>query len=109
MEEYPYARPFTDRNGHTRWRFRRNGKDKYLAGEPGTPEFEEAYQAAIEGREPRKAKVHIHPASVGPATFQAAWRLVERSPEWKGLDSATVSKNTKLAREFLDLKVSDDF
>lgn len=109
MEDYPYAKPFTDRHGHARWRFRHKGKDKYLPGEPGTPDFDEAYRAAVEGRAPRKAKVHLHPGSSGPGTFKAAWQLVERSPEWKALDPATVAKNSKLAHDFLDLKVSPDF
>lgn len=109
MDDYPYAKPFTDRHGHTRWRFRRNGKDKYLPGFPGSPEFEEAYQAAIEGRVPRKAKVHRLPSSALPGTFRAAWRLVLKGPEWKGLDVATIDKNTRLANEFLDLKVDPDF
>lgn len=108
MEEYPYAKPFTDRHGHTRWRFRRKGKDKYLPSEPGSAEFEEAYRAAVEGREPRKARVYRHPSSALPETFNAAWRLVLRSPEWKGLDGATTSKNTHLAREFLDMRIAPD-
>ncbi len=108
-EDYPYAKSFTDRHGHTRWRFRHRGKDKYLPGEPGSPEFDEAYRAAIEGRKPRKAKVHRHPSYAMPETFNAAWQLVLKSPEWKGLDSATTLQNTRLAREFLDMKVSPDF
>lgn len=109
MEDYPYAKPFKDRHGHTRWRFRFKGRDKYLPGEPGTPEFGEAYHAAVEGREPRKAKVHRLPSSGLPETFNAAWRLVLKSPEWKALDDATIRKNEHLAREFLALKVSEDF
>jgi len=107
MDDYPYARPFKDRHGHIRWRFRHKGKDKYLPGEPGGPAFEEAYRAAVEGREPRKAKVQRLPSSGLPETFNAAWRLVLKSPEWKGLDAATVRKNEYLAREFLTLKVSE--
>jgi len=107
-DDYPYAKPFTDRHGHERWRFRRNGKDKYLPGSPGTAEFDEAYNAAVEGRIPRKATVRKHPSSALPQTFRAAWNLVLKSPEWRALDDATVSKNTKLAIEFLDLKVSPD-
>jgi integrase len=108
MEDYPYAKPFKDRHGHIRWRFRFKGKDKYLPSEPGTPAFHEAYLAAVEGRPPRKAKVHRLPTAAQPETFRAAWRLVLKSPEWKGLDDATVSKNTRLAHEFLDLRVDPD-
>ncbi len=109
MEEHPFARPFTDRHGHQRWRFRRNGKDKYLPGQPGEPVFEEAYRAAVEGREPRKAKVRILPTAALPQSFDAAWRLVLKSPEWRGFDAATVKKNERLAREFLEMKVAPDF
>lgn len=106
--EYPYARPFTDRHGHTRWRFRFKGRDKYLPGEPGTPDFHEAYIAAVEGRAPRKATVLRLPRSTIPESFRAAWRLVEASPEWKKLDSATHSKNTALAKQFLDMRVTPE-
>lgn len=109
MEEYPYAKPFTDRHGHIRWRFRRSGKDKYLPGAPGDPEFEEAYKAAVDGREPRKAVVKRHPSATEPETFKAAWRLVLKSPEWKRLDQATIAKNTTLAGEFLSLRVAPEF
>lgn len=108
-ESYPHARPFTDRHGHIRWRFRFKGKDRYLPGAPGDPQFHEAYQAAVEGRAPRKAKVHLMPGATVARSFRAAWRLVQKSPEWRGLDEATVAKNTRLAREFLDMRVSPDF
>lgn len=108
MEEYPFAKPFTDRHGHTRWRFRHKGKDKYLPGEPGAPEFQEAYTAAVEGRAPRKAQVRRLPTSATPKSFRAAWRLVEKSPEWKALDPATTGKNARLAHEFLDLRIDPE-
>lgn len=108
MEEYPYAKPFTDRHGHVRWRFRRKGKDTYLPGEPGLPDFHEAYTAAVEGRNPRKASVRRLSTAAIPQSFRAAWRLVESSPEWKALDLATTSKNARLAHEFLDLRIDPD-
>lgn len=81
------------------------GKDRYLPGEPGSAEFHEAYLAAAEGREVRKAQIVRLPRAAGPESFRAAWRLVEKSPEWKALDTATIHKNTHLAHEFLDLRV----
>jgi integrase len=105
MSDYPYAKPFKDRHGHTRWRFRHKGKDKYLPGEPGSPEFHEAYTAVLEGRKPRVAKIHRFPNSVEPRSFEAAWRLVLKSPEWRALEAATVTQNTRLAQEFLALRV----
>lgn len=109
MDHYPYAKPFKDRHGHSRWRFRYKGKDKYLPGEPGSPEFHEAYVAAAEGRKPTKARVVRMPGASEPETFNAAWRLVQKSAEWKAFNPATIAKNTTLAKEFLDLKVSPDF
>lgn len=106
MEDYPYAKPFTDRHGHIRWRFRLRGVDKYLPGAPGSPVFDEAYNAALEGRAPRTAKVGRIPGASLPETFRAAWRHAQKSPEWKGLDPATKMKNARLADEFLNLQVA---
>ncbi len=107
-DAFPHAKAFVDRHGHTRWRFRLRGRDKYLPGQPGSPEFAEAYRAAVEGRRPRIATVRRLSTSAVPESFEAAWRLVQRSPEWRGLDEATIAKNTTLAREFLSLRIDPD-
>jgi len=107
-EKRPYLSSFTDRHGTTRWRFRRARKTISIPGHPGEPEFEERYQAAVEGREPRKAKVVAMPGAVPPESFKAAWRKVQRSPEWLAFDPATHAKNIRLAEEFLHLRIIED-
>lgn len=108
MEDYPYVSDAPDRHGVIRYRFRRAGKSLYLPGAPNEPEFEEAYRAALEGREPRKAAVVGHPRSAIPGSFADAWRLVQKSAEWKKLDDATKYKNERLTKEFLTSRVAED-
>jgi integrase len=108
MEGYPYVSPFEDRHGTTRYRFRRAGKSIYLPQEPGHPEFEEAYSAALEGREPRLAAIVAHPKAIISKTFADAWRLVQKGVEWRKLDEATKYKNERLTKEFLASRVDED-
>ncbi|MDI7921095.1 tyrosine-type recombinase/integrase [Ferirhizobium litorale] len=102
-EKRPHLSDFKDRHGKTRWRFRRSGKTIAIPGNPGEPEFEEAYSAAVEGRPRKKATVVSMPGAALPGSFRAAWSRVQRSPEWIKHDPATKDKNTRLAAEFLDL------
>lgn len=104
--DHPGASSFVDRHGKVRWRFRRKGKVVTLPDFPGEPTFEEAYLAAIEGRKPRKADIIRHPSAVQPETLGAAWKKVLASAEWKRLDEATKSKNSRLADAFLSLPVA---
>ncbi|MEA3534252.1 tyrosine-type recombinase/integrase [Rhizobium sp. CC-YZS058] len=105
-DSYPYVSAFRDRHGKTRFRYRRHGKTIALPGAPGEPEFEEAYSAAVEGRERRVATVVSHPGSALPGSFKAAWRKVQRGPEWLAFDPQTQLKNMRLAGEFLTLQVA---
>ena len=109
MTDHPGASPYKDRHGKERWRYRRKGKTVSLPGAPGQPEFEEAYGAAIEGREPRKAAVRPHPFAALPRTFGAAWRLVQQSPEWAILDPATRRNNTRWTEAFLTTPIAEGF
>ncbi|MFC3076350.1 tyrosine-type recombinase/integrase [Shinella pollutisoli] len=104
----PYLSSFQDRHGRTRWRYRRSGKTISIPGQPGEPCFEEAYQAAIEGRPARKAVVVAHPGATVPKSFRDAWKRVLRTPEWIRHDDATKAKNIRLAEEFLNLPVVAD-
>jgi integrase len=107
MEDYPYVSDAPDRHGVVRYRFRRAGKSLYLPGEPGDADFEEAYKAVLEGREPRKAAVIPHPKAIITGSFADAWRLVQNSAEWRKLDEATKYKNERLTNEFLKSKVAE--
>lgn len=104
-ESRPYLSHFKDRHGKTRWRFRRASKTISLLGQPGEPEFERAYQDALDGRKQTKAKVTKHPNAALPGTLGAAWIRVQKSAEWKAYDQATVDKNTYLAEMFLESQV----
>jgi len=105
MEGYPFVTEAPDRHGVLRYRFRRAGKSLYLPKGPRHPEFEEAYLAAIEGREPRRAVILNHPGKVVPGSFADGWRLVQKSAEWKALDPATKMKNERLTESFLKTPV----
>ena len=105
MEGYPFVTEAPDRHGVLRYRFRRAGKSLYLPKGPRHPEFEEAYQAAIEGREPRRAVILNHPGKVVPGSFADGWRLVQKSAEWKAFDPATKLKNERLTEGFLKTPV----
>lgn len=107
-DAYPNAGPFTDRHGRVRWRFRRAGKTVALPHAPGHPEFEEAYQAAVEGRPPRKAAIIAHPNAAAPRSMQAAWNLVLRdSPDWKQLNAVTRQKQSAIAEAFLASPIAE--
>ena len=104
--DYPHCRPWTDRSGRTRWRFRRSGKTVYLPGEPGAPEFEAAYQAIVAGLaappKRRAADVARVPRACAPRSLRAAWRAyVETAPGWRALDPATRANQTAIAEAFL--------
>ena len=104
----PFLSAYRDRYGTTRWKFRRKSVSCTIPGQPGEPQFEETYQALIEGRKPRKAAVVSHPDATIPKSFKDAWRRVLRSPEWLAHDDATQTKNERLAKEFLKLRVVED-
>ncbi|WP_173043703.1 tyrosine-type recombinase/integrase [Bosea sp. ANAM02] len=105
-DEYPNAGRYKDRHGRWRWRFRRAGKTISLPHEPGHPEFEEAYDAAIEGREPRSAEVVMLPHASVPRSLKAAWRMVPTSlPEWGRLDPETRARQSKIADKFLNAEI----
>jgi hypothetical protein len=73
-EKRPYLGSYEDRHGKTRWRFRRKGKTITVPGQPGDPDFEAVYEAAIAGIEVKKAPVVSMPGSAPPESFKAAWR-----------------------------------
>ncbi len=107
-EPRPYLSHFQDRHNKTRWRYRRGKVTISLKGQPGDPEFEKAYKAALEGRKPNKATVVKMPGAALPGTFRAAWTKVKMTPEWLAHDPATWDKNVRLAEEFLELKVVEE-
>lgn len=79
----PYLLRETTRHGAVVWYVRRgDGPRVRIKAEYGTPEFDEAYRAAIEGKRPLKA---------GPASGSLAW-LIDKyraTGAWTGLSLAT--------------------
>lgn len=109
-ERHPNASSYRDRHGRTRWRFRRAGRTVALPGEPGTPEFEEAYRAAVEGRPVGRPEAEIRklPNAAVPKSMGAAWRLVPTAlPEWHRLSPATRARQSRIAEAFLVGRISD--
>ncbi|MQU72378.1 tyrosine-type recombinase/integrase [Sinorhizobium meliloti] len=108
IEKRPYLSSYQDRHGTTRWRFRRAGKTIQIKGEPGEAEFEAAYKAALEGRKFTSAKILKLPGAALPGSFRDAWRKVQKTSEWLGYDPATKDKNSRLATEFLSLRLVEN-
>ncbi|GHE62565.1 integrase [Camelimonas fluminis] len=108
-DEYPYVSSYKDRHGKERWRFRHGGKSASLPGAPGSPEFEEAYAAALEGRKIEKPSPAIkHPGAVTPKTLKDAWKRVPGSlPEWRRLNPETQRRQARIADGFLMSKVAE--
>jgi integrase len=86
MMGFPGVSSFQDRHGKTRFRVRKKGlKPIYLPGLPGSPEFAEAYSAAISGREaPAPAASRTKPGSVNALAV-----LIYASAEWNQMRSTT--------------------
>lgn len=105
MERPPFASPYKDRHGKTRWRFRRGKITKSLPGRPGEPPFEEAYRAALEGRP--TASVLRHPNQARPRTLKAAWRLAtgQTNLEWQQLGQSSKDSYIERAERFLAMEI----
>src|ERR1700758_35867 len=102
-EDYPGAGSYQDRHGKRRWRFRRGKKTIQLPDEPGSPEFEAAYLAAVEGRPaPQRAAVVRLPGSAVAHSLKAAWRLLRSDyAEWRKLGPDAKENQTRLAEQLL--------
>jgi len=100
MERLPFTTSYRDRHGRTRWRFRYRGRQQELPGQPGEPEFQAAYEAAVANRPRRTATVaSLHP--IQPRTLRAAWVGLQRTAEWKRLGPTSVRDQTRVAERLL--------
>lgn len=105
-DDHPGAGSYLDRHGKRRWRYRRGKKTIQLPHEPGHPEFEAAYMAAVEGREHKPATVHRLPTAASPRSLRACWRLLKtEDPEWKALGPDIKTAQTRIAEKFLTTPV----
>lgn len=111
LEDYPGVTSVTDRHGRTRWRYRGRGRGARqfnLPGNPGDPEFEAAYAAALQGKKAPTAIVKKMPGAAFPRTFGHAARELEKTSWWKRYDEATKTKNTRLIEEFLETRIVEE-
>lgn len=101
--DHPHASSYQDRYGKTRWRYRRAGRTVQLPHAPGHPDFQSAYDAAVEGREkPRAAPVVRFPHQTVPKSFKAAWLILKQhDPEWQALGPDIKTAQTRIAERFL--------
>lgn len=103
--DYPSAFSFVDNRGATRWRFRKAGlQPRYLPGEPHTKPFDDAYQAATEGRVAAKSAADVvqMPGAAHPASLNAAWRKLRETAKWKNhLDPDSQALYSRVIEEFL--------
>ena len=105
-DQYLFARPYRDRHGRERWRFRRAGKTIALPQAPGHPLFEAAYAAALAGRKFERAAVQRMPGAAVPRSLRAAWRLVvTETQDWKALGASSQAQQIGVAERFLASKV----
>lgn len=82
---FPNVSSFKDRHGKPRYRYRAKGQSAtYLPGVPGSPEFAEAYSAAIAGL-PRP----IGASRTVPGSINALAVVIYASAEWEALAPAT--------------------
>jgi integrase len=135
--DYPYVRPWTSQHGKTGWRFRRPAKNgqkeisKLLPGDPFTIEFDDFYNALVEGRpvadrrlESKKADApaivpdrperdwvrkdyeQAKVIKIGTRTFAEAWLLLRKRPKWKDkLEQRTRENQTSAIESFLNMPI----
>jgi integrase len=109
LPNYPGVSSFVDRHGVTRYKFRKAGlKPATIPGQPGTPQFDAAYEAAAFGLPiPRKAaEVILHPSAAAvhktpPASLNACWAKLRERPKFQKLEPATRYQYTYLIEAWL--------
>lgn len=102
-DQHPGASSYVDRHGKRRWRYRRGKLSRPLPYQPGHPEFEAAYQAALEGRPvPQSASVHRLPTAASARSLRAAWLTLRKDdPDWKKLGPSIKQAQTRIIEALL--------
>jgi hypothetical protein len=108
LSDYPGVSSFADRHGKQRWRFRSSGGLRVMIpGEPHTPAFDAAYQAATEGRikSVKQARIVRHPRAASPHSLLDCWfRVRNLKSWWDMLDPLTRDNYSHEIETFLDSK-----
>lgn len=85
---FPRAKPYTDRHGRTRWRYRSKGFARELGTDFGSDEFKRRYaEAEAEFRGQRKAGAGA--ARTMPGSMSDLVASYYRSPSWRDLADGT--------------------
>lgn len=98
--DYPGVSSKIDRHGKERWRYRKGDIDRQLPGEPGSREFDAAYDALIEGRAPAKV-IQIEGIGAKPETFKDAYRLLKGTTGWKKLEPKSQRNYSCMAEQLM--------
>src|SRR4051812_8208915 len=92
----PHLHQETNRHGRTVWYVRKGkGPRIRIKGTYGTPEFEEAYRAAVAGEAPRGS------AKAARGTLEWLWMLYRQTPSWTELSPATRRQRENIMRQVL--------
>lgn len=97
----PHVYAVRDRHGKVRYRFLRKGwKSRYLPGEPGSPEFHNAY-AEVVANLPAPAPIKSV-AKVTPKSIDDLFIKVKAGARWKKKSERTQHVQSRLMQRFLD-------
>lgn len=104
----PFLSSYSDRHGTRRWRFRRGKVTKGLPGKPGEDRFEQAYDAALNGRQTPPAQVVRHPSHALPRTLKAAWRraTAHDNLDWRKLGPSSRESYIERAERLLEMEIA---
>ena len=96
------VRPVKDRQGKTRYRFRRKGwPSAYLKGEPGSAEFHRSYAAIVEKGGAEKSPVKPL-QDIKPRSLDDLWRRHRATPRWKKKATRTQLVYSRVLDRFMD-------
>lgn len=101
--DFERASSYIDARGRQRWRYR--GKDRKtisLHGEPGTEVFRKSYESAAAGRKAGSAEIIVLPGAMVPESFDAAYRKLKASSEWRKLEATSQNLYALMIEEFLN-------
>ena len=95
------VRSVKDRQGRTRYRFRKAGyQSAYIKGKPGTKEFHASMAEALAGTKTKGEAVS--PREVKPRSLDDLYRRMKKSPDWHKKAASTKLQQARVYERFLD-------
>jgi len=85
---FPEAKPYRDRHGRTRWRYRRKGFSRDLGTDFGSDEFKRRY-AEAEAESLGRRKAGAGADRVIPGSLSDLVASYYKSPEWRSISEST--------------------